>query len=324
MSLLSDTVWNYLPHKRKHTPSGWTAFNSVCCHHRGHKADNRGRSGIIISNEVISYSCFNCGFKTSWQPGRNLTYKMKQLLSWLSVPDDLITRISFDILKVNQLDEHQTYIAQRPTFDSVSLPDGSVLLSNTTNEKAYPVLEYMASRDLFMDDTNFYWSEAMSMRDRFIIPFYYSGECVGYTARTRLPNRKPKYLTNSQPGYVYGMDEQPYDRPYVIVCEGPLDALHINGLSVLGSDINPQQALLINSLNKNVIIVPDRDKAGKKMIEVALEEDWLVSMPPWSEDINDISDAVAKYGRTLVLYSIMRYKERNNLKIQLGMKKWIK
>lgn len=324
MSLLSETIFAHLPHKRKQTPSGWLSFNSVCCHHRGHKADNRGRSGIIISNEVISYSCFNCGFKTSWQPGRNLTYKMKQLLEWFSVPDDLITRISFDILKINQTDDHQTYVAHRPTFNSVSLPNGSELLNNTTNEKAYPVLEYMASRDLYMSDTNFYWSEELSMRDRFIIPFYYAGECVGYTARTRLPNRKPKYLTNSQPGYVYGIDSQPYDRPYVIVCEGPLDALHINGLSVLGSDINPQQTLLINSLNKNVIIVPDRDKAGKKMIDVALEEDWLVSMPPWSEDINDISDAVAKYGRTLVLYSIIKYKERNNLKIQLGMKKWIR
>ena len=323
MSLLSDTVWGHLPYKRKHTPSGWTSFNGVCCHHRGHKSDNRGRSGIIISNEVISYSCFNCGFKASWQPGRTLTYKMKQLLGWINVPDDLIVKISFDILKLNQTDEHQSYVTQRPTFDSIALPEGSILLSNVDDEKAYPVLEYMASRDLFMDDTNFYWSKSISMRDRFIIPFYYGDECVGYTARTRLPNRKPKYLTNSQPGYVYGLDEQPYNRPYVIVCEGPLDALHTNGLSVLGSDINPAQTLLINSLGKNVIVVPDRDKAGKKMIEVALDEGWYVSMPPWSRDINDVGDAVAKYGRTLVLDSIMKYKEHTNLKIQLGMKKWM-
>jgi len=325
MSLLSDTVWAHLPYKRKQTPSGWTAFNSVCCHHRGHKTDNRGRSGIIISNEVISYSCFNCGYKASWQPGRNLTAKMKQLLEWLSVPSDLITRISFDIMRVNQDIEHIQYVSHRPQFEPVRLPVGSQLMTETQNEAVVPVLEYMASRNLLMSDTNFYWSPELGMKNRFIIPFYYGGECVGYTARTyKTEGSIAKYLTYSQPGFVYGMDAQPYDRPYAIVCEGPLDALLINGLAVLGSDINPQQALLINSLNKNIIVVPDRDKAGAKMIEEAIDREWMVSMPPWRNEINDISDAVAKYGRTLTLYSIMKYKERTSLKIKLRMKKWIK
>ena len=324
MSLLSDTIWSHLPYKRKQTPSGWTSFSAVCCHHRGHKIDKRGRSGIIISNEVISYSCFNCGFKASWQPGRNLTLKMKKLLEWLGVPTDLITKISFDILKLNQDIDHIKYIAQRPTFEAVRLPSGAQLLSETHNEEVLPVLEYMAARNLYMTDTNFYWSPESNVKDRFIIPFYYGGECVGYTARTCRNNTIAKYLTHSQPGYIYGIDAQPYDRPYAIVCEGPIDALHVNGLAILGSDLNQQQTLLLNSTGKKIIVVPDRDKAGSKLIEMALDNEYFVSMPPWSDEINDISDAVAKYGRTLTLYSIMKYKEQSSLKIKLRMKKWIK
>jgi len=57
---------------------------------------------------------------------------------------------------------------------------------------------------------------------------------------------------------------------------------------------------------------------------MALDNEYFVSMPPWDDEINDISDAVAKYGRTLTLYSIMKYKEQSSLKIKLRMKKWIK
>jgi len=92
MSVVADTVLAYLPAKKKQTPSGWIAFNAVCCHHNGTSQDRRQRGGLISNADGgVSYHCFNCGYKASWQPGRNLSYKMRKLFTWLGVPDSLHT-----------------------------------------------------------------------------------------------------------------------------------------------------------------------------------------------------------------------------------------
>ena len=108
------------------------------------------------------------------------------------------------------------------------------------------------------------------------------------------------------------------------MCEGPLDAIHIDGVALLGSEIKDQQALLINSLNKQVILIPDRDRAGSKLIEQAIELGWAVSLPEWQEGVNDIGDCVRQNGRLYTLYSIVSEAETNKLKIQLKQKRWNK
>ena len=45
-------------------------------------------------------------------------------------------------------------------------------------------------------------------------------------------------------------------------------------------------------------------------------------MPEWSEDINDIGDAVQRYGRLYTLHSIAMAAEDSPLKIRLRAKKW--
>ena len=81
MSLIADTLLQYLPSKRKHTPSGWISFNAPCCD------DKRQRGGFIINGgDAVSYHCFNCGFKASWQPGRTISQKMNKLMRDLNIP----------------------------------------------------------------------------------------------------------------------------------------------------------------------------------------------------------------------------------------------
>jgi len=125
-----------------------------------------------------------------------------------------------------------------------------------------------------------------------------------------------------QPGFVYGLDEQGYNKVFAILCEGQVDAIHVDGCALGGSEINDAQAMLINKLNKDIIVVPDRDHAGKKLAEQAIELGWGVSMPEWSQEINDIGDAVDKYGRLYTLYSIANAAETSPLKIRLRAKKW--
>ena len=109
MSIVSDLLNVYLPAKRKTTPSGWMSFNAPCCVHNGENADTRARGGLITEGEVISYHCFNCGFKASWQPGRNLSHKFKKLLEWLNAPDNEITKLALDVMRINEGVEQYRY-----------------------------------------------------------------------------------------------------------------------------------------------------------------------------------------------------------------------
>ena len=328
MSIVKETLLQFAPIKRKQTPSGWISFNAPCCHHNGTSADTRGRGGLIGNTDGgISYHCFNCGYKASWQPGRNLSYKMKNLMKWFNAPDDVITKLALDVMKLNEGETDNFYTVQLPTFVDVELPQDAKPIKDIENDTPthlLDVLKYMKERNLYLDDYNFYWSPNLGYRDRLIIPFYHNKKIVGFTARTFLPNKRPKYLSNQQPGYVFNFDEQRPEKIFVIVCEGPIDAIHVEGVAVLGSEIKDQQVAMINSLNKQVIVVPDKDKAGSKMIETALEQGWSVSMPDWGKDINDIGDCVKQHGKLYTLYSIVNNSESSKLKIQLREKQWLK
>ena len=332
MNIVFDALQVYLPAKRKQTPSGWLAFNAPCCEHNGTTPDTRQRGGLIANaDEGVSFHCFNCGFKTSWRNGRNLSFKMKKFMRWLNVPDDTITKLALQVLQTKtDSTGHKTFITL-PKFVSKELPTKSKPIHEWADYKAlepggidkdlFKVLEYIAARKLNLNDYDFYWTPEAGYRDRLIIPFYYREKVVGYTAR-KVIESKVKYLSEQQPGYVFNIDEQTDDRKYVVAVEGPIDAIAIDGVALLGSEIKEQQTALLNSLGKHVIVVPDRDEAGQKLVYDAMEAGWSVSMPDWSQDIGDANDAVRKYGRLHTLYSIVKNAEESQLKIKLRMKKW--
>ena len=325
MSVVAETVLTYLPPKRKTTPSGWLSFNAPCCHHNGNTMDKRGRGGLISNSDGgVSYHCFNCGFKASWQPGRSFSHKLRKLLQWMGAPDDVINKVALDVMRENEGVQAKERLVQLPTFNTVPLPDDAIKIASITevNKHSMLILEYMASRGLNLDDTDYYWSPSLGYRDRLIIPFYFEGRIVGWTARSVVPDKKPKYLTEVQPGFVYGLDEQGPNKVFCIVVEGQLDAIHIDGTALGGSEVAEQQSMLLNRLQRQIIVVPDRDQAGSKLVEVAIEHGWSVSMPSWSQDINDVGDAVSKYGRLYRLYSIVNESNDSPLKIRLRAKKW--
>ena len=325
MSLIIDTVQSYLPAKRKVTPSGWVSFNAVCCHHNGTSADNRQRGGIMV-NEGVSYHCFNCGFKASWQPGRKVSVKLKKLMQWLGVADDTITKCSLEAMRI---EEDSSYKGERsliPTFIDKAMPIGTKPLTEWLkhpSDELVPVLEYLASRNLYVDDYPWHWTDEDGFSNRLIIPFYHEHRLVGYTAR-KITAGKPKYISEQQPGYVFNLDRQHYERKYVIVTEGPIDAICVDGVAVMSAEIGASQHALISQLQREVIVLADRDESGYKMVEQALEYGWSVAFPEWDDGIKDANDAVRQYGKLYTLYTIISTKESNNLKIQLRARNWFK
>jgi hypothetical protein len=70
-----------------------------------------------------------------------------------------------------------------------------------------------------------------------------------------------------------------------------------------------------------VIVVPDNDKAGAVMIKTAIDQKWSVSLPDWGDDVKDVADAVKKYGRIYTIFTILQYREHNQIKITMLKKK---
>lgn len=324
--MITDTIKSFWlsGRKTKTTPSGWISGNAPCCHHRGQSVDKRGRGGLHVNeNNGISYACFNCGFKASWHPGKHLSRNMKLFLEWLGVDETTIAKLNFETLKISS---DTNYIEQSliPTFHTEKLPANAEPIINFKDNvpvDMLPVLQYMTNRNLYLEDYNFHWSPLHA--NRLIIPFYYKNTIVGYTARS-VDNTKPKYLTSSQPGYVFNLDNQSFDKKFVLVCEGPIDALGIHGCALLGANINPQQNLLLKQLNREIILIPDKDKTGQDTVMQALNYGWSVSMPDFPEGVKDINDCILKLGRLATLWLIINAKESYKLKILLKQKQWFK
>jgi len=78
MALVLDKLQSLLPHNSKTSPSGWISFNAPCCHHRGHKIDERKRGGVMFSDSFV-YNCFNCKYTAYWEPGWGINEKLKKL-----------------------------------------------------------------------------------------------------------------------------------------------------------------------------------------------------------------------------------------------------
>jgi len=313
----------YLPAKRKQTPSGWISFNAVCCTHNGNSLDKRQRGGLKATDQGWSYHCFNCGYTASFILGRQLSLKARRLLTWLGVPDAEIDYLNLESLKHRNIhgileDRNKTFNTLAAIeFEECDLPPYAELL---TDEGDYR--DYVRSRHVpndfpvmaQMQNDGIHWT-----RPHVIIPFTHNDHIVGYTCRF-LDNKTPKYISNSQPNYVFGTDLQHTDWEHVLVMEGIFDALCIGGLAVMHNAISDGQARLIRSLGRPVTVVPDQDRAGLELIDRAVELGWAVSIPVWPSHIKDVNDAVIEYGRLGALLTIMQARETSRIKIELKRK----
>jgi hypothetical protein len=245
----------------------------------------------------------------------------------MGLPEIEIQKLGLEALK-NKEDMPKVEKPLDFNLHQVDLPEATLPVMEWINTAYLPdiaedlgkIVEYILGRGMELDWYNWMWSPAAGYADRVIIPFYQDGVIVGYTGR-KITEGKPKYLTDAQPGYVFNIDAQTDDRKYVIVVEGQFDAIAVDGCAVMHNDPNNTQIMRLNALNKEVIVVPDRDKPGAVMLKTALAHKWSVSLPPWGDNIKDVADAVKQYGRLYTLSAILQYREANEIKIQLLKKK---
>jgi hypothetical protein len=212
-------------------------------------------------------------------------------------------------------------------FIDKELPEGAMpllkwldaKLTNEEEQKLVEVIEYVVSRGYDPTSENFYWSPTPGYNDRVIIPFMWQGRVVGNTAR-KVNNGKPKYLSDQHPHFVFNFDQQKDDQRYIFVCEGPFDALAVDGVALLTNEIAEQQSRIINSLGAEVIVIPDQDSAGLTLFDRAAELGWSVAMPNWDSDVKDVADAVQKYGKLFVVVDAIKTAQQGEIKIIMAKK----
>lgn len=316
-------ILSYLPAKRKATPSGWISFNAPCC------GEKRSRGGIKISDQGWSYHCFNCNTTASFLLGRTLGFKARRLLEKFGVPESEIEHLNLESLKYRNihgiLDERTRMMNSLSEIAFEEFDDLPPFSEPVTPELSQH-WEYLRQRRAPVDypfltavkNDGVHWT-----RPHVTVPFTYEDKIVGWTTRF-LDDRSPKYISHTQPNYVFGTDLQHNNWQYVIVVEGIFDALSIAGVAVMHNNISDGQARLIRNLGREIIVVPDQDLAGVELVERAIELGWPVSIPDWGPDVKDVNDAVVKFGKLATMLTIMQSRETSKIKIELRKKNLVK
>jgi len=322
----------------KQAPKGWMKRNCPLCHTQGHGRDTRHRFGIQFNPNSIAMNCFNCSFSASYTEGEELSKNFKFFLEQIHINTKFIQYVEFEIFKnrkqiqvVREGDEEKDQDKFKTLFQKwqpMELPDDTLsiekwLLYGLDDPNFMKVVNYALERKIF-DLDNFYWSSTTkhNLNQRLLIPYYFRNKIVGFTSRLCYDVEDksiPKYFQQCPQDFVYNLDnQQGWSRKYVIVTEGVLDAWCVDGVSVLG-EIGQEKVDIINRLQKEVIVCPDRDKKGYDLVNVAIENNWSVAFPKWDKDIKDAAEASQKYGKLLTTHSIIATAVSGKEKIQI---KW--
>jgi hypothetical protein len=299
----------------------------MCVSNGQSRPDTRKRGGLQIDTDGIRYSCFNCHFKTGWKTGQYFSQRFKSLLTGIGVPEFELYRLTLENMREQEnkslitplFEQKEIY---KPDWKPVTLPENSRPLSECLDDhRAINIAQYLFSRNI-LDKADWMWcnSRDYQLYRRAILPLTYRGQIMGWHARlatSETTKNDHKIIKKHDSDYIYGLDNQVSDRKYVIVVEGEYDALSISGLSVGSNRISDNQADVIESLGKEVIVVPDRDKAGKDLEIAASDRGYSVSFPKWDDDVKDVSKAVEKYGTLFALKNIIENREPNKIKLKV-------
>ena len=329
---LQQVIYTHIPGKNKQSSGGWTSFNCPCCVEEGEpRLDTRMRGGIRSDGDSISYHCFNCGFTASHRNGRILNKKFLKLMRNLNISESDIKRLQLEAIRQKELSEgpslfiSKTQVTRIPSYPDCELPEDAedlevILAKDNPPEGAIFATKYLIDRGVFDHIDNAYWSPHMNFKNRVIFPFYQGDRIVGYTARDITGKSASKYITKSPKKFLHNADKIKTNHKYLIVCEGIIDAIALDCIAITSNEASQDQIDYINQFKGEVIVCPDRDKAGEKLIKQAQENGWSVSFPMWEDDIKDAADAIQRYGKLYTLKSIIDARISNNTKISVKMR----
>lgn len=354
MSLLSrvvqeDFVWsaitNSIVGKRRVSNTNFVNINCPMCVTRGETADKRQRCGVKKNDDGVGVFCFNCGFRTKFVIGQLLSKPMMKFLTGIGLSEIEAKRINYQALTISKMVEKHGEstiipVTFRPSFKKEALPPNSKPLSVWADEGCQDqdfldVVTYLFKRgDAIADSGDFYWSpdKKANMNRRLLLPFTYYDDVVGYTGRLidSATSTKTKYYSSVPPNYLFNNQVIRNHWKYIFLVEGPLDALACNGVATLGAKLTDEQAQWLESTGKTIIVVPDRDKSGSRMVDQAIYRGWNVAFPRlrdgsgrnnwWEADVNDVAKASERYGKLYTIRSLIESATSDKMQISIQQK----
>ncbi|GCJ80204.1 hypothetical protein VWJ57_04210 [Escherichia coli O157] len=311
----------------------WSRHNCPACVFRGHsRPDTKHRGNHMFNADgSVSYNCFNCSLKTGWQPGKYMSKDMESLLISFGAQDKEIELVKFYI---KEMVDSGDFAAQETVasklYDRVTVRDlpsnaktfweWASLPEDKIPQEFISVLHNVNERNPYLLDLELYWSpnKEHKMYDRFIIPYFMNGKIIGYTARHKLkdPGSTYRFINQVSTNILYNYDLLKDERiKTILVCEGPLDAALMGGVSANNFKLSNVQIDVLKDAQqkgKKIVIVPDRDKDGLITIDQALENGFSVSFPDFGavregstiRHIKDFEEACARFGRLFCLQLI--------------------
>lgn len=321
----------------------WIPHNCIACVHNGQpRNDTKRRAGQMHGADgSFAFSCFNCGFKTYWTPGYDCHSKLLNLASWYGATDKQKMQmiVSAEDIKKSGNFEAPTSSYVKTHIIPRALPEQAKPFSEWATMPQPPadflkVLEKVATRNIaLLDAFDLYWTPETenNLNDRFIIPFKMHNQIVGYTARITWKNSRMRYLNQYPENILYNFDLLNDDTINdIYVTEGPIDAELIGGVAVCHYSIKENQLDWLKQSGKHIIIVPDRDKDGRKMVEQAIQNGFSVALPEWGhfDDsgekrlIHDIDEATRVYGRLYTMHMIKKSTYTNEFEIRVRANQW--
>lgn len=328
---LTELVVKNLPATKKVNPSGGFYICCTMCTSRGEsRNDTKFRGGFTLKpDNSFVYHCYNCNYATGWQKDGKVSKNLMAFLRTLGIEAKDIP-ISLRLLKTDEkLTKNQTAEIKdiNKDFQEVKMPAGARPINDWINEKSPPALfveslEYLISRgDPIYNGWEYYWTNDSyySLNQRVLIPFKSKGKTVGWTGRKFTTNSKiSRYYSKQPKEYMFNQDIlSSTSLQHIFLVEGVFDAIAINGIALLGNVLTEQQIQVLKSSGKQIILIPDRNNPGKRLVEQAIEQNWQVSIPDWDRNITDCAAATERYGKLYTIYSIMNGRKSESTAIRV-------
>jgi len=230
--------------------------------------ENDWKRHFSINLDTGLWQCFKTGEKGNFV---KLYAYLENLTTKKAYTKLILDNFFFD-KELTDLPEHT---AEKEDVDLLPVSINSHDSEDSLVQKAWT---FLFGRGLFNlteeDPEPFYVCKSGKYENRVIIPFKDEGDMFYFQARA-LDDRKPKYLN---PGAENGPKPSeilyPYDETadYLVVCEGPLDAISlqirgVNATSTMGCSISRTQAEILQDFSGKLILGYDNDDAGERGIK---------------------------------------------------------
>lgn len=302
--------------------TGWSVGKCLLCN------DYKERAGFKFEDGTIIYNCWNCPIGSTYEENSGRMSKtFRRVLRAYGFDDsEISTAVNTPFFNKKQEDDKVITLSKltsvKTMTQTVKLPSGSLPIGNEEHlEYQQKLVNYLVDRCVDVSKYEFFFSLEKRFKDRIIIPFYRNGNLIYWQARSIDPTEKKRYdnAPVSRDAVIFNHDQlQSYSRLPLFVTEGVFDAMMVDGVSILGSQLSEAKADLLSKTQRRLIFVIDKDKNGAHLAQDVINRGWEIAFAP--NGAADINASVQRFGLSWTIFELMKSVPKDNDGANLSIK----